>query len=99
MKTSLKISAVLLVVALVCSPVYFHFLNASPKAAPESGGIKWMSLSDADKLNQGPKKKKIFVDIYTDWCGWCKRLDATTYQDPKVVKYVNDNFYAVKLNA
>ncbi len=64
----------------------------------ESGGIKWVSLSEAEKLT-AKKKKKIFVDVYTDWCGWCKRLDATTYQDETVIKYLNENFYAVKLNA
>lgn len=44
-------------------------------------------------------KKKIVVDIYTDWCGWCKRMDASTFQDPKVIKAINKNFYAVKFNA
>lgn len=43
--------------------------------------------------------KKIFVDVYTDWCGWCKRMDATTFTDEAVIDYVNEHFYAVKLNA
>ena len=43
--------------------------------------------------------KKIFIDVYTDWCGWCKRMDATTFQDPKVAAYLNENFYPVKFNA
>ncbi|MEP7127753.1 MAG: DUF255 domain-containing protein [Chitinophagales bacterium] len=61
-------------------------------------GIKWMSITEAEKLNaQHPRK--ILIDIYTDWCGWCKKLDATTYKDPRIVQYLNDNFYAVKLNA
>ena len=45
------------------------------------------------------EKKKIFIDVYTEWCGWCKRMDETTFTDPKVVKYLNDNFYAVKFDA
>ena len=45
------------------------------------------------------KPKKMFVDIYTGWCGWCKRLDATTYKDAAVVEYINKNFYPVKLDA
>lgn len=75
-------------------------LDVKPAKAQDKDGIKWISLEQAEKLNANKKtKKKIFVDVYTEWCGWCKRLDATTYKDPDVVKYVNDNFYAVKLDA
>jgi thioredoxin-related protein len=96
MKSLLKIGSLLLVVVIVGGAALSHSAN-KPITKPE-GGIKWMSLSEAEKMNTR-KKKKIFIDIYTDWCGWCKRLDATTYQDAAVVKYVNDNYYAVKLNA
>lgn len=61
--------------------------------------IKWMSFDDALKANSGNKKKKVFVDVYTDWCGWCKHMDKTTFQDSLVVDYMNRHFYAVKLNA
>ena len=43
--------------------------------------------------------KKLFIDVYTDWCGWCKKMDASTFKDPKVIQEMNDNFYAVKLDA
>jgi thioredoxin-related protein len=66
------------------------------QASPEA--IRWMTISDAEKLSK-EHPKKILIDVYTDWCGWCKRLDATTYKDPAVVKFMNENFYAVKLNA
>ena len=64
----------------------------------QSTEIKWMSLSEVETAMK-KKPKKIFVDVYTDWCGWCKRLDATTYKDAAVVKYINENFYSVKLDA
>ena len=67
-------------------------------AQDQAASIKWMSITEAEQLNKA-NPKKIIVDVYTDWCGWCKRLDATTYKDAGIVKYVNDNFYAVKLNA
>ncbi|NNF01956.1 MAG: DUF255 domain-containing protein, partial [Bacteroidia bacterium] len=32
-------------------------------------------------------------------CGWCKRMDASTFKDPVIVDIFNKNFYAVKLDA
>ena len=60
--------------------------------------INWVSIEEVEKLTK-ENPKKIFVDVYTDWCGWCKRMDATTFTDEEVVAYVNENYYAVKLNA
>lgn len=60
--------------------------------------INWVSIEEANKLRQ-LEPRKIMIDVYTDWCGWCKRMDATTFSDPKLVKYVNANYYAVKLDA
>jgi thioredoxin-related protein len=74
--------------------------TASVQTKKESGGINWISLEEAEKLNKNKKtRRKIMVDVYTDWCGWCKRLDATSYKDQAVVDYINKNYYAVKLNA
>jgi thioredoxin-related protein len=60
--------------------------------------IQWYSFADAYKLNK-KKPKKVFVDVYTDWCGWCKKMDKETFQDPEVAKYMQKHFYCVKLNA
>lgn len=75
---------------------FFAFTN--PKTAPSEDSIQWMSWEEAiEASNKNPKK--IFVDMYTDWCGWCKRMDATTFKDSELVKYMNENFYAVKFDA
>ena len=60
--------------------------------------IKWYSWDEAITLNE-TTNKKIFIDVYTEWCGWCKRMDGSTFKDPKVIKYMNDNFIAVKFDA
>lgn len=60
--------------------------------------IKWYTLTEAIKLNQ-TEPRKFMVDVYTDWCGWCKRMDATTFTNQEIADYVNANFYAVKFNA
>jgi len=60
--------------------------------------IKWVSFSEAMELNK-TNPKKIFIDFFTDWCGWCKRMDATTFANPMVAAYMNEHYYAVKFNA
>uniref|UniRef100_A0A3Q2YUK7 Spermatogenesis-associated protein 20-like TRX domain-containing protein n=1 Tax=Hippocampus comes TaxID=109280 RepID=A0A3Q2YUK7_HIPCM len=48
--------------------------------------------------NEG-NTKKVFIDIYTDWCGWCKKMDKDTFQNPEVAAYMNENFLMVKMDA
>jgi thioredoxin-related protein len=60
--------------------------------------IEWMKFEDAVAANE-KNPKMLLVDVYTDWCGWCKKMDKETFTNPKVIKYVNSQFYPVKLNA
>jgi thioredoxin-related protein len=60
--------------------------------------IKWYSFEEAYQLNK-KKQKKIFIDVYTDWCGWCKKMDAETFTNPVIINYMSKNFYCVKLDA
>lgn len=55
----------------------------------ETPKIRWYSIEEAVELNSKSKakdKKKFFIDVYTDWCGWCKKMDANTFTDPVIVK-------------
>ncbi len=78
--------------------VFLIMLIAVPSIAQDEGKIKWYSFEEAIKLNK-KKKKKYFVDLYTDWCGWCKKMDANTFTDPVIAEYMNENFYAIKFDA
>jgi thioredoxin-related protein len=61
-------------------------------------GIQWMSIEEAQaQAKKDPKP--LMVDVYTNWCGPCKMLDARTFSDPKLAEFVNKNFYPVKFNA
>lgn len=75
-------------------------LSFEPTTAPqaESKHIKWMTIEEAYAATQ-KKPKKFVVDVYTDWCGWCKVMDRETFSRPAIVDYVNENYYAVRLNA
>lgn len=60
--------------------------------------LVYSSLEKAKK--QAKKENKILlIDVYTDWCGWCKVLDKRTYSDSLVKEAISKNFIMVKLNA
>jgi thioredoxin-related protein len=70
-------------------------LNGAVQAQEQ---IQWMKFEEAVAANAN-NPKMILVDVYTDWCGWCKKMDKDTFTDPQVVAHLKKNFYAVKLNA
>ncbi|WP_340063779.1 thioredoxin family protein [Ascidiimonas aurantiaca] len=62
--------------------------------------INWMTWEEAvARASQDENPKKIFVDVYTDWCGWCKKMDKTTFGNMEVASYMTQNFYMVKMDA
>ena len=67
-------------------------------ATLEAQEIKWMSFDEAIAA-QKKKPKKIFIDVYTNWCGPCKMLANNTFTNKDLAKYMNENYYAVKFNA
>lgn len=83
---------------LLISSLFLYSFTTSSEAVEAKTEIKWMTWEEAIAANK-KSPKKIFVDVYTDWCGWCKKMDKTTFKDPKVVEYMNKNFYNVKFNA
>ena len=61
--------------------------------------IQWMSFEAAIEMqDKASQPKKIFIDVYTDWCGWCKKMDAETFNNPEVAAYMQAHFYMVKLD-
>lgn len=43
-------------------------------------------------------EKIALIDMYTDWCGWCKRMDKDTYANEEVIEMINENFVPIKFN-
>ncbi|EIM75847.1 thioredoxin-like protein [Nitritalea halalkaliphila LW7] len=60
--------------------------------------IRWMQFEEAVQASAAVPKL-VLVDVYTDWCGWCKKMDKETFTDKDVIAFINAHFYPVKLNA
>lgn len=62
------------------------------------GLVQWLTFEEAIKKS-AEQPKPILVDVYTEWCGWCKRMDKTTYSDSAIAAYINARYWPVKLDA
>jgi len=59
---------------------------------------KWTSVEQAVKLAK-VDQKKILIDVYTDWCKWCKVMDEKTFSNPEVSEFLEKNYHLAKFNA
>ena len=81
------------ILAAVCAPLLFQSNISEPP--PEE--IPW------EDWNTGypravREKKIVLVDAYTDWCGWCKKMDRDTYSNAEVIRKVKKYFVPIKFN-
>lgn len=78
--------------------IIFFGISVSSFAPVPKEKINWISIADLNEV-YAKNPKPILVDLYTDWCGWCKVMDHNTYGNAKVAAYINEHYYAVKYNA
>lgn len=96
-KWSLVLSCSLLMLCIGIS-TGFAKSGIADKKEVSNKEIQWLSF---DELQVAMKKnpKKVFMDVYTDWCGWCKKMEKSTFTNPDVIKYINEHYYAIRFNA
>ena len=84
-----------LFITIIC---VISLINAGFSQVEKDGLVKWLTFKEAQEKNK-TLQKPFLVDIYTDWCGWCKHMMKTTYSNPAIADYINNNFYPVKFDA
>lgn len=60
--------------------------------------IEWVTWEEL-QIKMQDEPRKVVVDVYTEWCSWCKKMDAATFQQEHIANYLNENYYAVKFDA
>jgi thioredoxin-related protein len=81
--------------SLVCGALAVVLLS---HPAVVLAGPAWRSW-DAGLREAGASGRPVLVDVYTDWCGWCKRMDRDVYGRADVQAYLARKFVTVKLDA
>lgn len=87
-----------LIISLAGAWVLLAAMSFRPEHSVSVEKIQWMTIEEAFAKSKN-EPRKIIVDIYTDWCGWCKVMDKQTFSNKVVAGYINENFYPVKFNA
>lgn len=71
--------------------------DAAKPANKDGSRVQWLAF-DAAVAKAQKENKHLIVDIYTNWCGWCKVMDRQTYGNAEVAEYLTANFALAKVN-
>lgn len=61
--------------------------------------LNWLTDYDTAKAQAKTDNKLMLLDFTgSDWCGWCKRLNAEVFSTPQFQDYANKNLILVELD-
>ena len=89
---------ILIAIVMVAAAATVYMASKFSKHAQDPATIEWHNVSDGMALSHSTNKK-ILMDVYTDWCTWCKKMDKETYSKGEIASYISDHFIPVRLNA
>ena len=74
------------------------FLQCASSSAQKADQIHWLSFEELEAALQ-VQPKQVFIDFYTDWCTYCRKMDQSVFTKPEVIDLLNENYYAVRFDA
>ena len=95
----MKKSSIVYLILVIFTSGFVYPAFAKTKAANAETDIKWTTIDKALSETKSSNKKFILVNLYTDWCGWCKKMDEGAFSEASIVGLMSANFTAVKFNA
>ncbi len=85
-------------IALIITALATSSFMESEESTEQTPSINWMTIQEIEAA-QKEAPKPVLVDLYTSWCVWCSKMKESTYTDPGLVQYINQNFYATRFDA
>lgn len=66
--------------------------------AQEKQSVNWLTFEQLED-SLAKKPKKVFIDFYTDWCVYCRKMDKKIFTKPAVIQVLNQDYYALRFDA
>lgn len=60
--------------------------------------VNWLSFNQLDSA-LAVEARPVFLDFYTSWCTFCRKMDKEVFVKPEVAQKLNQDYYAVKMDA
>lgn len=73
--------------------------DVNNQIAASGSGLSWLKSVQPALAEANQSNRLVLIDLYTDWCGWCKKLDKDTYANPQVAQFIASRFVTVRMNA
>lgn len=96
--TVLVLTGALIIILLSPVPKLESAVTRDSGRNSSTEALKWHGFNEGMAL-AAKEKKLVLIDVFTDWCHWCKVMDKETYTKESVIDYINKNYIAIKLDA
>jgi len=77
---------------------FISFFVFADEIKAQNQEINWITFEQLED-SLAIKPKKVFINFYADWCAYCKKMEEAAFKNNEVIAALNNNFYAVKMNA